>query len=74
VVLGKAVVLPRAEKVLDVIGAPLNKISRHAVRVNEVVDAPADFPGDLFHGIKLRLMTLMPFVGAVKQSVMVICS
>jgi hypothetical protein len=52
VVFGKTVVLPRAEKVLDVIGTPINEVSRHAVRMNEVVDAPADFLDNSPHGIQ----------------------
>jgi len=49
---GKPAVLPRAEKVLDVIGAPINEVSRHAVRMNEVVDATADFLDNSPHGIQ----------------------
>jgi hypothetical protein len=55
VVPGKPVVLPRAEKVLDVIRAPINEVGDHAVRVNEVVDAPADFAGQTFHAVNVTL-------------------
>ena len=55
VVFGEPVVLPCAEKVLDVERAPINEISRHAVRVNEVVDAPADFADQTFHAVNVMM-------------------
>ena len=55
VVFGKPVVLPRAEKILDVISAPINEVGNRSVRVNEVVDAPADFAGQTFHAVNVTL-------------------
>jgi hypothetical protein len=60
VMFGKPAVLPRAEKVLDVIGAPINEISRHAIRVNEVVNAPADFAREIFHALQLLRLIQKP--------------
>src|SRR5581483_1355130 len=60
-------VLQFAAKILDVKRAPINEIGHRSVRMNEMVDAPADFSGDSLHGIKLRVETLMCFNRAVKR-------
>ena len=49
VVFGKFLILPRANKILDVISAPISKIGCHSVRVDEVVDAPAELLCKFFH-------------------------
>src|ERR1044071_412663 len=55
VMFGIFFILPRAEKILDVERAPINEIGHRSVRVNEMVNAPAEFSGNSLHGIKLRV-------------------
>lgn len=66
--LGKFFILPCAEKILDVERAPINEIGHRSVRVNEMVDAPAEFSGNSLHGIKLRVKTLPRRSIGVKHS------
>jgi hypothetical protein len=60
---GKALEIEAAPGVFNVVSAPINEVGDHAVRVNEVVDAPAEFAGQTFHAVVVT-MTGYPCGGA----------